>query len=55
MDITDVFLLRPVAIIAALSPPENGHSPSLSLAIAVPFINALAMLIDRDSACERER
>jgi hypothetical protein len=39
-DITDVFLLRPFADIAALSSAENEQLLNSSVATAVPSINA---------------
>jgi hypothetical protein len=41
--ISDVFLLKPVANIAALSSAENEHALNSSLVMAVPSINAFAV------------
>jgi hypothetical protein len=43
MDVTDVFLARPLVIIAILASTENEHYLKSSLVTAVPFINAFAV------------
>jgi hypothetical protein len=55
MDITDVFLLKPLANMTAYSSAENVHSLKSSLVIAVLSVSAFAVASQRTGAKEKWR